>query len=663
MANKPLKTIKFPGLADTYTFVQADSTLTQAGEAADAKVTGDKISDLKSASNKVEVLCEDSTTLYSFVAKSGDTIYVRRTDGASFSGNQLFFYDERKQQITYYNLTGSSRTISYSNADVAYIKITGITTEKILVTNQSVYLANETLGLVARTDAIQGDIGGLQGTINAILNRTFLEKCKVVTGKKVDTSTNAIIDDADSKILLVPYSVRKNAAAIVSIIQNSNKLLCVSENLSYVSRFSGLNYASGSLLRDSSYEYLAISYNLSDTIDATLLTSDDLSGGINVSATHGTLKRSANLLDKTQICYGIGSSNSAFTYSENYNATNLMPVSNGDTIYSEGLSSSVYMTLLDSSFSVLGRTTTSAYSGNKFRYEVTNQSAAWAFFWCNKTTAVNFAADGLYFVKSEAAMHYEPYYVVDPNTIQLYMPNNQVCQDNVLSAYRGTVWAALGDSLTASGSGGHYLTYITNILRLSDYVNGGIGGTRMSGTDATAMWQDARINALGLNAIMITIMAGTNDAPYTTVADSDFTRSNYDVSNFVGAYNVCLSKLYYKYLKTSGYYPNIDYSGVVQVGTALSPDTFRIILITPPKMLGSEENEVYSETFASHVKRIAAMWGLPCVDANANMSWNDLNKTSYFPTGTPDYTHFSEMAHKNLASLIIAKAREIEPLD
>ena len=48
MANIPLKTIKFPGLPDTYTVPQIDDTLTQSGKAADAKATGDEIADLKS---------------------------------------------------------------------------------------------------------------------------------------------------------------------------------------------------------------------------------------------------------------------------------------------------------------------------------------------------------------------------------------------------------------------------------------------------------------------------------------------------------------------------------------------------------------------------------------------------------------------------------------
>lgn len=47
MANKNLKSIKFPGLTDTYVVPQVDNTLTQTGRPADAKKTGDEITALK----------------------------------------------------------------------------------------------------------------------------------------------------------------------------------------------------------------------------------------------------------------------------------------------------------------------------------------------------------------------------------------------------------------------------------------------------------------------------------------------------------------------------------------------------------------------------------------------------------------------------------------
>ena len=59
MAHVPLKTIKFPGLDDTYTIPQVDNTLLTAGAAADAKKTGDEITDLKEALNDLGLSVAD----------------------------------------------------------------------------------------------------------------------------------------------------------------------------------------------------------------------------------------------------------------------------------------------------------------------------------------------------------------------------------------------------------------------------------------------------------------------------------------------------------------------------------------------------------------------------------------------------------------------------
>ena len=63
MANKNLKSIKFPGLSDTYVVPQIDSTLTQTGRPADAKATGDAISALgDSVDEDIDALKEDLTS-------------------------------------------------------------------------------------------------------------------------------------------------------------------------------------------------------------------------------------------------------------------------------------------------------------------------------------------------------------------------------------------------------------------------------------------------------------------------------------------------------------------------------------------------------------------------------------------------------------------------
>ena len=54
MTNIPLKDIQFPGLdSNKYTFAQVDDTLTVSGKAADAKKTGDEITELKQEFNQL----------------------------------------------------------------------------------------------------------------------------------------------------------------------------------------------------------------------------------------------------------------------------------------------------------------------------------------------------------------------------------------------------------------------------------------------------------------------------------------------------------------------------------------------------------------------------------------------------------------------------------
>lgn len=84
MANKPLQSIKFPGLADTYIVPQIDNTLTHPGQAADAKAVGDKISELKNA------LDDDSNVFNVYnglVNYNYDTAYQQNATGSTWKNS------------------------------------------------------------------------------------------------------------------------------------------------------------------------------------------------------------------------------------------------------------------------------------------------------------------------------------------------------------------------------------------------------------------------------------------------------------------------------------------------------------------------------------------------------------------------------------------------
>lgn len=220
--------------------------------------------------------------------------------------------------------------------------------------------------------------------------------------------------------------------------------------------------------------------------------------------------------------------------------------------------------------------------------------------------------------------------------------------------FRGKVCCALGDSLTATGSGGHYLQFIKNQLGFSKVKQCGVGGSTVSGTGEQCMWRDARINDLLIDSDFILFKGGTNDAGYVTVSEDEFTLENCDTNTFVGAYNVALSKIYYKYLKLDkGYYADqgIDYSGVTQADTYKD---IKIYLITPPKTI--DKNIWKRHAFAEYVRRIGQMWGLPVVDANGEMQMNPFN----YPTDFQDKVHYPLNFHLNLAKLIVGKMRQTE---
>lgn len=95
MANKPLQSIKFPGLSDTYTVPQVDNTLAVTGAAADAKKVGDEISDLKDDLNETVRfdIVQDKTAEEKAIARKNIGV-LSSSDGLSYGAKsrliQLF---------------------------------------------------------------------------------------------------------------------------------------------------------------------------------------------------------------------------------------------------------------------------------------------------------------------------------------------------------------------------------------------------------------------------------------------------------------------------------------------------------------------------------------------------------------------------------------------
>ena len=97
---------------------------------------------------------------------------------------------------------------------------------------------------------------------------------------------------------------------------------------------------------------------------------------------------------------------------------------------------------------------------------------------------------------------------------------------------------SLGDSITQGGTWQGAVAAKHGLV----LTNLGIGGTQLSGTQTEAFWQDVRVNAIPLDATLVTIMGGTNDWAQNRVLG---TRSDTDpTATFWGGWNVLIDKIH-----------------------------------------------------------------------------------------------------------------------
>ena len=122
MANKPLQSIKFPGLSDTYVVPQIDDTLSAAGRPADAKAAGDRIGELKNELNPYHAALETGAmasgkdvanndavrTKGYIVAPTGTVIGADKYNNTSYI-IYFYFYDKDYNYL-------SDATLNLSNA-------------------------------------------------------------------------------------------------------------------------------------------------------------------------------------------------------------------------------------------------------------------------------------------------------------------------------------------------------------------------------------------------------------------------------------------------------------------------------------------------------------------------------------------------------------------
>lgn len=226
----------------------------------------------------------------------------------------------------------------------------------------------------------------------------------------------------------------------------------------------------------------------------------------------------------------------------------------------------------------------------------------------------------------------------------------QSTSNQIKTWYADKIIDCLGDSITETGL---YQRYVLTALRCKAVANHGIGGTRISGSSSTAMWQDVRINALDNNADVIFVLGGTNDR--SNYVAGEVSKDNFDTNTFVGAYNTLLFKIYYKY----GMITNVPSDKVSIVAGVVKSDTAKdivIVLGTPPY------NDVDEKVIAigELVKKVSDLWGLPCADILNNSGINKIN-ADYFFTDS-DRIHPLEKGRERIARVIVGTLKENEPI-
>ena len=207
----------------------------------------------------------------------------------------------------------------------------------------------------------------------------------------------------------------------------------------------------------------------------------------------------------------------------------------------------------------------------------------------------------------------------------------------------------IGDSVTEGINSGDmsYPSAVETLLHPLKCYNLGHQGTRISGNDShlgySAFWTDSRINEIPDDSDFIFIMGGLNDG--STIAESDINFDNHDTNNIIGALNVMLSKIYYRFtqLPNAEYYTDIDYSGVQQIAT---PKKVQVVLLTQTRWFASP-TRMWNN--AVQQNRWAEMWSLKCIDVGGMTGYNRFSTTSALHFSSDEYYYMGVLIASELA--------------
>lgn len=200
----------------------------------------------------------------------------------------------------------------------------------------------------------------------------------------------------------------------------------------------------------------------------------------------------------------------------------------------------------------------------------------------------------------------------------------------------GKTIAFLGDSITGRES---WTPYITQRLGGTG-VNCGIGGTCLSGSESTAMWQASRLNTVkAANPDVLTILGGANDLVQNPAIGTEANLADKNTGTFIGAYSYIINNL-----------------------LTWKPSLKIIILATT---WAHNNGADYSSTvtygdFAAACKLVAEYYHLPFVDLYNQSGFNQYTLgDSPFNIYSADHIHPNDAGGRIIASMVAAKIREV----
>ena len=234
---------------------------------------------------------------------------------------------------------------------------------------------------------------------------------------------------------------------------------------------------------------------------------------------------------------------------------------------------------------------------------------------------------------------------------KLYYDNWQIGRENVNLAgwYAGKKASALGDSITENGnsnaSGTHsaWRRMVAEKLHLTDeIVNCGIGGTRVSGTNENAMWQDVRINSIPTDSDVVFFNGGMNDwIANAPLGDTDSS----DTSTFYGALNVIAQKLISRMPNAIIFWMTTTYGQYPAKTNTLGLSTY---------------------DYGRAIKKVAEKHGFPVIDLHALCGWNQYNIATYVNeetvNGNTVYIHPNLNGGKKMTTAICHVIESYQPM-